>query len=508
MHELDHVRGGSSETLANLAGIAADLNVSASMDANQDKINSYKPAFGDGRDAVTQLENEQLLGQNDETLGDKLAENPDGFDYKTSTIQDVKYALTYFSPGARQAYEKIDASQEQAFLKGQKKAVDEFGQSIINAPDDIKALYQAAKENPTAVAIEILKSLKDIPKEYYDKGVTIVGTSFIGDSDDDFYNAGKASTELGLEAVTAIVSAGGAVVVKKTAGKVTGIEFKFPKRKPNRSDTNGTHDTGTGKNANNKANSQNTNTIGNDNYFDSFGNNAPYTRDYSAELQADIDKQKAKNDKFDAEMKAADAKREAEWTKIQAETDALLASSNELLKEVEVDRRINDRVAEADRIMDDFNHSKANENLSIEDSISISQIPQSNQNARQIINPDSPEAWDGGSERIYNSIGANNEDVLKISQNTGLPESQIQRIKNHVFFKDHELNNGSTGRYDADPDIANAWNRLEQGDYTQIDIDLLNHEIRESLVEGIFKVPAQKAHEATVNKGFDWNPSN
>ena len=94
MHELDHVRGGSSETLANLAGIAADLNVSASMDANQDKINSYKPAFGDGRDAVTQLENEQLLGQNDETLGDKLAENPDGFDYKTSTIQDVKYALT------------------------------------------------------------------------------------------------------------------------------------------------------------------------------------------------------------------------------------------------------------------------------------------------------------------------------------------------------------------------------------------------------------------------------
>ena len=115
---------------------------------------------------------------------------------------------------------------------------------------------------------------------------------------------------------------------------------------------------------------------------------------------------------------------------------------------------------------------------------------------------------DGGSERIYNSIRANNEDVLKISQNTGLPESQIQRIKNHVFFKDHELNNGSTGRYDADPDIANAWNRLEQGDYTQIDIDLLNHEIRESLVEGIFKVPAQKAHEATVNKGFDWNPSN
>ena len=49
-HELDHVRSGkkgSNEYLADLAGIAADLNVSASMDANQDKIDSYKPALGD-----------------------------------------------------------------------------------------------------------------------------------------------------------------------------------------------------------------------------------------------------------------------------------------------------------------------------------------------------------------------------------------------------------------------------------------------------------------------------
>lgn len=131
-HELDHVRGGSSETLANLAGIAANLNVSASMDANQDEIDKYKPALGDGKDAITQAENKELLNKNDITLITAVEKAPESFDYKTSYIQDIKYALTYFSPGARQAYKKIDASQEAAFLRGQKKALND-----MNRPDYI-----------------------------------------------------------------------------------------------------------------------------------------------------------------------------------------------------------------------------------------------------------------------------------------------------------------------------------------------------------------------------------
>lgn len=364
-HELDHVRGGSSEYLADLAGIAADLNVSASMDAKQDKINSYKPALGDGRDAATQRENEQLLGQNDEKLITALDKDPESFDYATSYKQDFQYLGRFVDNDTAKAYMAIDKSQEQAHFKGSQAAFNEFGKSIVDAPANIKALYEATKDDPVAVAVEVGKALKNLPEEYYDMGKDITYASLLGNKDQDFYNAGKASTAIALDAVSSIISAGGAVVVKKVGGKVTGIEFKFPRKKPNRSDTNGTHDTGTGKNVNNKTNSQNTNTIGNDNYFDSFGNNAPYTRDYSAELQASINKQKAKNDKFDAEMKAADAKREAEWTKIQAETNALLASSNELLKEVEVDRRINDRVAEADRIMDDFNRSKTSQTVNI-----------------------------------------------------------------------------------------------------------------------------------------------
>ncbi|MFK3991496.1 hypothetical protein ACI2JM_14420 [Psychrobacter sp. NPDC064578] len=212
------------------------------MDANQDEIDKYKPALGNGKDAITQAENKELLNKNDITLITALDKDPESFDYKTSYKQDIQYALSYFSPGARQAYEKIDASQEKAFFNGQKKAVYDFGQRIVNAPDDIEALYQAAKEDPAAVAVEILKSLKDIPKEYYDKGVTIVGTSFIGDNDNDFYNSGIASTELGLEAITAIVSAGGAVVVKKGIGKSLDIDIILPNKKlnnkPNRDSDN------------------------------------------------------------------------------------------------------------------------------------------------------------------------------------------------------------------------------------------------------------------------------
>ncbi|WP_413520385.1 hypothetical protein [Psychrobacter glacincola] len=150
-HELDHVRGGTSETLANLAGIAADLNVSASMDANQDKIDSYKPALGDGRDNATQAQNEQLIEKNDETLKDKLTENPDGFDY------DATYRCT--GPGwtncgnaqdralineAKRLFPKSTADQE-AYKAGKGSA---FGSSVVNAG---KGLAEIARDPRSAI---------------------------------------------------------------------------------------------------------------------------------------------------------------------------------------------------------------------------------------------------------------------------------------------------------------------------------------------------------------------
>ena len=150
-HELDHVRGGSSETLANLAGIAADLNVSASMDANQDEIDSYKPALGNGKDAITQAENKQLLDKNDITLITAVENDPESFDY------DATYRCT--GPGwtncgnaqdralineAKRLFPNSTADQE-AYKAGKRSA---FGSSVVNAG---KGLAEIARDPKSAI---------------------------------------------------------------------------------------------------------------------------------------------------------------------------------------------------------------------------------------------------------------------------------------------------------------------------------------------------------------------
>jgi len=81
-----------------------------------------------------------------------------------------------------------------------------------------------------------------------------------------------------------------------------------------------------------------------------------------------------------------------------------------------------------------------------------------------------------------------------------LKENWIQRIKEHLFYKKHELDDGLL-RFDADPEIANAWNRLIEGKHTMKDIMLLKHEIFESKYEGIFKTNYRKAHDAANRAG-------
>ena len=43
--------------------------------------------------------------------------------------------------------------------------------------------------------------------------------------------------------------------------------------------------------------------------------------------------------------------------------------------------------------------------------------------------------------------------------NTGMTEWKINRIKRHVFYNEHILDNG-VKRFDADPEIADAWYSL------------------------------------------------
>ncbi|WPC42723.1 hypothetical protein [Clostridium sp. JS66] len=95
--------------------------------------------------------------------------------------------------------------------------------------------------------------------------------------------------------------------------------------------------------------------------------------------------------------------------------------------------------------------------------------------------------------------------MKNISENTGIPEWRISRIKEHVFNNEHTLSDG-VRRFDPNYDMANAWERLIKGEHVQSDLDLLNHEIFESKFESIFKTNYRTAHDMTESTGRIWNP--
>ena len=97
------------------------------------------------------------------------------------------------------------------------------------------------------------------------------------------------------------------------------------------------------------------------------------------------------------------------------------------------------------------------------------------------------------------------DDIDKIAKNTGFWIGKIRKIKEHIFFREHELDDG-TRLFDPDPDIADAWFRLQKGEYNNEDLRLLEHEYFESRFEGIFKTDYRTAHNATIRSGRTWNP--
>jgi hypothetical protein len=123
---------------------------------------------------------------------------------------------------------------------------------------------------------------------------------------------------------------------------------------------------------------------------------------------------------------------------------------------------------------------------------------------RQVLNPSRIEGWDAA-ERAYGSIRADKTDISAIAQNTGMPEATIKRIKGHVFENVHLLDSGLR-RFDADPNIVNSWNRLQQGDFSQSDLGFLAHERFEAKFESLFKTNYRTAHYAAERSGRVWKP--
>ena len=101
---------------------------------------------------------------------------------------------------------------------------------------------------------------------------------------------------------------------------------------------------------------------------------------------------------------------------------------------------------------------------------------------------------------VYEVIRRTHDDVAAIARHTGMRESWITRIKAHLFYRTHSLDDGFR-RFDADPLIVNAWQRLREGTHTLKDVQLLKHELFESRFEGIFRTNYRTAHEATNRSG-------
>ncbi|GAA0061724.1 minor capsid protein [Clostridium sp. CTA-1] len=116
------------------------------------------------------------------------------------------------------------------------------------------------------------------------------------------------------------------------------------------------------------------------------------------------------------------------------------------------------------------------------------------------------EWWDKrveDSDEYYKKIRESKDDIDKISNNTEWTKNSITKIKDHIFYNEHILRNGSRGLLDSDYDMAIAWQRLIDGNFKERDILLLKHEYLESILEKKYNLSNAEAHKRTT-KLHDW----
>ena len=94
-------------------------------------------------------------------------------------------------------------------------------------------------------------------------------------------------------------------------------------------------------------------------------------------------------------------------------------------------------------------------------------------------------------------------DINRIAKNSGLTREQVTAIRNHVFIEEHNFADGDHRRFDTDVDIALAWQRLDNGKQTELDILLLHHELEELTLMKKYGYIYEKAH-ALANKKYNW----
>lgn len=123
---------------------------------------------------------------------------------------------------------------------------------------------------------------------------------------------------------------------------------------------------------------------------------------------------------------------------------------------------------------------------------------------------DFEEDW---ASQAYDAFRASDDElpaVAATAREHGFSTEDITTIKNHVFRDEHLLDlygDNTVARFDANPRMAEAWQRLADGNPHPADIDLLRHERFESLYMASTGDPSYgRAHTATNDAGYTWDP--
>lgn len=107
-------------------------------------------------------------------------------------------------------------------------------------------------------------------------------------------------------------------------------------------------------------------------------------------------------------------------------------------------------------------------------------------------------------KRAYEEIRKKNakSDIAKVAKSSGLKMSEVRKVRNHLFFEKHNLDKGFV-RFDESAEIANAWEALEQGRPSNLDIILIKHELEELTIMEKYGYDYKVAH-LMANKKYPW----
>ena len=113
---------------------------------------------------------------------------------------------------------------------------------------------------------------------------------------------------------------------------------------------------------------------------------------------------------------------------------------------------------------------------------------------------------DRHAQKFYESVRNRNKqhEIVKVSNNSGLSQSDVEKIYNHIFINEYDLEDGRK-RFDPSYDMAESWRRLSEIGGKNIqphDLVMLDHELMEHdlMAKGM---RYDEAHELT-NKSYNY----